>query len=118
MKNYKVSCIVAVVILLCLVIYNDVRAQSYSSINQGMCATSGSIGGGLLAVGATASGTVTVPSAAIGMHCEATATDGTNMIALGAIPTCTVTSANTVTVNVIAIITLTPSAKTYNVRVK
>ncbi len=92
--------------------------QSYSSINQGMCATSGSIGGGLLAVGANAAGTVTVPSAVVGMHCEATPTDGTDMVALGAIPTCTVTSANTVTVNVIAIITLTPASKTYNVRVK
>jgi hypothetical protein len=86
-------------------------------MSQGYYATSGSIGGGLLLVGGTAAGTVTINGAAIGMHCMATASDGTNMVGLGLLPTCTVTSSNTVTVSLIAIISLTPAAKTYNVRV-
>jgi hypothetical protein len=79
--------------------------------------TTGSIGGGLLAVGGSASGTATCTGATTAMVCEAQASDGTNMPALGAIPNCTVTSADTVTVNVVAIVVLTPGAKTYNVRV-
>jgi len=82
-----------------------------------MAGTTGSIGGGLLAVGASASGTATVTGATTGMVCEAQASDGTNMAALGATPTCTVTAANTVTVNLVAIIALTPGAKTYSIRV-
>jgi len=82
-----------------------------------LCATSGSIGGGLLAVGASASGTVTVTGAGIGSLCFAQPSDGTDMIALGAIPSCTVTAPNTVVVRVLAVITLTPAAKTYNIRV-
>ena len=83
-----------------------------------LCATSGSIGGSLLAsVGATASATVTVQGAQVGMVCLVQPSDGTDMIALGAIPTCTITAANTVTVRLIAIIILTPASKTYNVRV-
>jgi hypothetical protein len=82
-----------------------------------LCATSGSIGGGLLAVGASASGTVTVTGAGIGSICFAQPSDGSDMIALGAIPSCTVTAPNTVVVRVLAIITLTPAAKTYNIRV-
>jgi hypothetical protein len=79
--------------------------------------TTGSIGGGALLVGASASGTATVTGATTGMVCDAAASDGTNMAALGAVVICTVTASNTVTVNVVAIIALTPSAKTYNVRV-
>ena len=79
--------------------------------------TTGSIGGSLLAVGASASGTVTVTGATVGMPCDAQASDGTNMSALGANVGCTVTAANTVTVNVVAIVALTPAAKTYVVRV-
>ncbi len=83
-----------------------------------LCATSSSIGGSLLAtVGATATATVTVQGAQIGMVCLVQPSDGTDMIALGAIPTCTVTATNTVTVRLIAIIVLTPASKTYSVRV-
>jgi len=82
-----------------------------------LCATSGSIGGGLLAVGASASGTVTVTGAGVGSICFAQPSDGSDMIALGAIPSCTVTAPNTVVVRVLAVITLTPAAKTYNIRV-
>lgn len=82
-----------------------------------LCATTGSIGGGALLVGASASGTVSVTGAQVGMPCIAQPSDGTDMIAVGAIPVCIVTSANTVTVRVIAILALTPTAKTYVVRV-
>ena len=43
--------------------------------------------------------------------------DGTNIYALGANIGCPVTATNTVTVNVVAIVALTPVAKTYSVRV-
>ena len=79
--------------------------------------TTGSIGGGLLAVGASASGTATVTGATVGMVCMAQPSDGTNMYAVGANVGCTVTAPNTVTVNVVAIVTLTPASKTYVVRV-
>jgi hypothetical protein len=82
-----------------------------------MGGTTGSIGGGALLVGASASGTVSITGATIGMVCDAQASDGTNMAALGAVVSCTVTSVNTATVNVAAIIALTPASKTYNVRV-
>lgn len=82
-----------------------------------LCGTSGSIGGGLLAIGASASGTVTVTGAQVGMVCIVQPSDGTDMVALGAIPGCTVTAANTVVVRIMAIITVTPAVKTYNVRV-
>lgn len=91
--------------------------QSYSTSSPGLAATSGSIGGGLLAVGASATGTVTISGVSTGMLCLANASDGTNMVALGVVPTCTVTAANTVTINVLAVVALTPAAKTYNVRV-
>jgi len=79
--------------------------------------TTGSIGGGLLAVGASASGIATVTGATVGMVCTAQPSDGTNIYAVGANIGCTVTAANTVTVNVVAIVALTPVAKTYVVRV-
>jgi len=82
-----------------------------------MSGTTGSIGGSLLAAGASASGTATVIGATVGMVCTAQPSDGTNIYALGANIGCTVTAANTVTVNVVAIVTLTPVAKSYVVRV-
>lgn len=82
-----------------------------------LCATTGSIGGGALLVGASASGTVSVAGALVGMPCIAQPSDGTDMIALGAVVSCTVTSANTATVRVLAVLALTPTAKTYVVRV-
>lgn len=78
---------------------------------------SASIGGGLLAVGASANGTVTIVGAQPGMVCDTSPSDGTNMVSLGAIPTCVVTAPNTVTINVIAIVALTPPAKFYSIRV-
>lgn len=88
-----------------------------SSTTSYLSGTTGSIGGSLLLVGASASGTATVSGAAVGMPCVATPSDGTNIAGVGGDIICTVTSANTATVNVVAIISLTPASKTYNVRV-
>lgn len=79
--------------------------------------TTGSIGGGLLAVGASATGTATVTGALVTHACTAQPSDGTNIATSGAVPVCTVTSSNTVTVNVMAVIAVTPAAKTYTVKV-
>ena len=79
--------------------------------------TTGSIGGSLLAIGASASGTASCVGATTAMICQAQASDGTNMAALGASPICTVTASGIATVNLVAIIALTPASKTYSVRV-
>lgn len=79
--------------------------------------TTGSIGGGLLLAGACASGIATVTGADPGDPVAVSASDGTNIPALGASISGTVTSANTVTVNVCALLSLTPTAKTYTVKV-
>jgi hypothetical protein len=82
-----------------------------------MSGTTVSIGGGALLAGACASGTATVTGAVVGMPAIATPSDGTNIPALGTSISATVTATNTVTVNVCALLALTPSAKTYSVRV-
>lgn len=79
--------------------------------------TTGSIGGGLLSVGSAASGTASIPGAALGKNCLATPSDGTNIYGLGANIGCIITSSGVATVSVVAIILLTPPAKTYNVSV-
>jgi hypothetical protein len=79
--------------------------------------TTGSLGGSLLAIGGTATATVTIQGAVAGQPCEASASDGTNMAVLGLIVHCDVTAPNTATVTLYAIIALTPVAKTYNVRI-
>jgi len=82
-----------------------------------MTGTTGAIGGGALLAGACASGTATVTGAAVGMPTIATPSDGTNIAALGTSITATVTATNTVTVNVCALLALTPTSKAYSVRV-
>lgn len=88
-----------------------------SGVPAPLTGTTGSIGGGALLAGATTSGTATITGATVGMACIAQASDGTNVVALGAQVECTVTATNTVTVNVSALIALTPPAKTYTIRV-
>jgi hypothetical protein len=78
--------------------------------------TTGSIGGGLLTVGLTATGTATVTGAAVGDPVVVSPSDGSLVNSLIAL-TATVTSANTVTVQLSAIAAVTPAAKTYNVKV-
>lgn len=82
-----------------------------------MNGTTGSIGGSVLIAGACSTGTVTVNGAAVGMPVLVSASDGTNIPALGVNLSGTVTAANTVSVSVCAIVALTPTAKTYSVRV-
>lgn len=76
--------------------------------------TTASIGGGALLAGAVASGTVSIPGANIGMVANASPSiypgDGFTWSAQ-------VTSANTVTVRVTAVVAGTPNASTYLVRV-
>jgi hypothetical protein len=76
--------------------------------------TTGSIGGGLLTIGTCTSGTVSVTGATTGMNASASPVtypgDGNYWLAY-------VSAADTVTVKVCAVATLTPSASVYNVRV-
>lgn len=76
--------------------------------------TTGSIGGGALIAGACASGTVGVTNAATTMVAVATPNTYPGD---GAVWSAQVTSAGTVTVRVCALVALTPTASTYNVRV-
>ncbi len=109
---------------LCIVIFvlwlarwhDDVRAQNNCS-SVTLCATTGNIGGGLLAIGGSATGTVSVSGALQGTPCRAAASDGTNIAALGMSVDCQITANGTATVTLVAIVVLTPPAKTYNVRV-
>jgi hypothetical protein len=76
--------------------------------------TSSSIGGGALLAGACSTTAVTVAGATTGMVAEV---DPNTYPGDGSVWSAQVTSANTVTVKVCAIIALTPTASTYNVRV-
>lgn len=82
--------------------------------NDVLTATSSSIGGSALLAGACAQGTVTVSEATTSMAVIVSPNtypgDGTVWEAF-------VSAANTVTVKVCAILALTPTASTYNVRV-
>ena len=88
-------------------------AGGYSSATV-LSGTTGSIGGGSLAAGACTSGTATVNGATTSMVAEA---DPQTYPGDGIIWDAQVTSANTVTVKVCAILILTPTAATYSVRV-
>jgi hypothetical protein len=90
---------------------------SSSSSQSYLTGATGNIGGGLLLLGNNASGTATVTGASVGMPCVATPSDGTNIAALGLAIECTVTASNTVTVNAVAFVSVTPPAKSYSVRV-
>lgn len=78
--------------------------------------TTGSIGGGALLLGNCASGTVTVTGATAGQVAKANTSDGT-FIGGSFQVQADVTSSNTVTVNVCAVVAGTPGAKSYNVKV-
>lgn len=87
------------------------------SVKGYLTGTTGSIGGGLLLAGATSSGTVTVSGATTAMGCNASPVSGNPSSGLGISVNCKVTSANTVTVWVGAVIAGTPAASTYAVTV-
>lgn len=79
-----------------------------------LAATSASLGGGLLTAGTCASNTTTVSGATTAM---VALTDPVTYPGDGSIYDAYVSAANVVTVKVCAIVTVTPSASTYNIRV-
>jgi hypothetical protein len=88
--------------------------QLTSTVSPGIVGTTGSIGGGALLAGACTSGTMTIAGALPGMGVIVSPNTypGDGTIWLGY-----VSSANTVTVKVCAILALTPTASTYGVRI-
>jgi|SRR5882757_1288510 len=108
----KIIALLSVLLIAAVFLYAQNNCSSTT-----LCGTSSSIGGSLLTVGASASGTLTITGAQPGMVCLAQPSDGTDMVALGATVACTVTSTNTVTIRVLAVLSLTPAVKTYTVRV-
>ena len=84
------------------------------AVSAPLSATSASIGGGSLAAGACATTATTVTGAAVGMAAVATPNtypgDGNIWLAYPS-------AANTVTVKVCAVVAMTPTASTYNIRV-
>ena len=95
------------------------KAQSYSASTQGYAVLSAAYSPGLLVVGTSGvAQTITVNGATVGMQCDVATSDGSDMIALGAMPYCTVTGANTVSLRIFALVGLTPPSKTYNIRVR
>lgn len=78
--------------------------------------TTGVITGTLLAIGGFDSGTATVSGAATGTPCVASTTDGSNPSS-SVVVSCIVTSTNTATVSLTALVLATPASKSYNVRV-
>lgn len=85
-----------------------------STILPSLTGTTVSIGGGALLAGACASNTVTVSGATTSMTVVASPNTYPGD---GSMWSAQVTSANTVTVKVCAIVALTPAGSTYNVRV-
>jgi hypothetical protein len=93
------------------------QAQTGMNFQPILSGTTGSIGGAALLAGACSTGTVSVTGAVPGMLAVAAPSDGTNIPALGVSIAAVVTSSGIVTVSVCALLALTPTAKTYNVRV-
>jgi hypothetical protein len=91
-------------------------ADTLQAISSSLSGVTGSIGGGALLLGGCASGTATIAGATVGQVVLASASDGTVLGGSFQVQA-SVTSSNTVTVNVCAVLAGTPSAKTYNVRV-
>jgi hypothetical protein len=80
--------------------------------------TSASIGGSALAAGACSAGTATVTGAAAGMASIATPNaDPDSTLTTGIAIYSFISASNTVTIRVCAIVAVTPTATTYNVRV-
>jgi hypothetical protein len=77
--------------------------------------TTASIGGALLALNGTVSGTGSVPGAAVGSNCIATPSDGS--LVSGVNIYCNVATAGVATVTLQATVLGTPPAKTWTVRV-
>lgn len=94
------------------------QSVSYSPLGGApLTGTTGSIGGGALIAGASATGTATITGATVGKPCMAAPSDGTSLAGLtvGVSVSCSITAASTATVVVTAAIAGTPTAKTYSV---
>jgi len=103
-------------IAIALVAYTVHAQTSYAPENKSTTVTT-SINPGLLLVGPSTATNFTITGVKLGMHCDADASDGTDMIGLGAIPMCTVISNDTVAFRLMVIVSLTPPAKTYTLTV-
>jgi hypothetical protein len=119
LKKLSISvCILGLaVICLGLAVIHAQQSATGSNYTPIMIGTTGNIGGSALLAGACSTGTAAVLGAVPGMPVDVTASDGTNIPALGVALSGTVTSSGTVTVSVCALVALTPASKTYNVRV-
>jgi hypothetical protein len=78
--------------------------------------TTVSIGGALILLGGSVTGTGTVANAPVGSNCVATPSDG-SFLPVGIAIDCAVLTSGVATVRLSAVIAGTPPAKTYNVRV-
>jgi len=92
---------------------SGVTASNFKGILSGV---SGSIGGAALASGSCASGSIAIANAAIGEPVAVSASDG-SLPSGSSVLSAAVTAAGTVTVQICAVGSMTPAAKTYNVRV-
>ena len=95
----------------------SVMSCGTSAPRTALTGTTGSIGGSLLTIGNSTTGNATIAGAVAGTPCIASASDGTNSLALGLLVDCKVTAANTATVTLYAVVALTPASKTYNVTI-
>lgn len=95
------------------------NATGCPATSTALSATTGSIGGSLLAAGGCSSGTVSLSGATLSMAAIASPAGGTNPDpgSLGVYWRSRVSSANTITVDVCTPLAGTPNADTYNVRV-
>jgi len=78
--------------------------------------TTATIGGSLMALNSSVTGTGTVTGATVGQNCLATPSDGTFPPA-GIQVACAISASNTATVRLTALISATPAAVVYNIRV-
>ena len=89
-----------------------------SSVLPILSGTTGSIGGSLLAPGACVAGTATVTGATTSMATAASpSSDPDSTLSTGIAIYSFVSASNTATVRVCALVSVTPAATTYNVRV-
>lgn len=92
------------------------NATNWIQAQPAISGTTVSIGGALILLGGSVTGTGIVTGAAIGSNCIATPTDGT-LLPVGIVIDCAVQSLGVATVRLSAAIAGTPPAKTYNVRI-
>lgn len=110
MTNERVSLSILFVVAVLIFVLTHLMAQSQYS-NSGITAT---LSPGALLLGGCGSTTVSVPGARTGMYVEATPTSDPGT---GVVWQAWVSSSDNVTVRECALLSITPTATTYNVRV-